>query len=155
MTKDNEHTEENQGAVVPPTIKLPAPKDQFDDLIEDDKLLGIYQDTIDYLKDSSLEIDQVLSQFLDMVMNEGDATSASKEACVSLLKIKSVDIPDKIIKIVDLMTRIKLKERNTMPKYLAQSQNNTYNFGAADKEETTKSILMSEINKASDKKGKK
>jgi len=52
-----------------------------------------------------------------------DASSASKEAIVNLLKIKT-DTADKMAKIADLMTRIKLKERDTFPRYLAAQQNN-------------------------------
>jgi hypothetical protein len=58
-----------------------------------------------------------------MVMNDGDASSASKEAIVNLLKSKS-DISDKMSKIADLKTRIKLKDKDTFPRYLAAQQNN-------------------------------
>ena len=47
-----------------------------------------------------------------MVLNGGDASTSSKEALVNLLKIKS-DTADKMAKIADLMTRLKMKERST------------------------------------------
>jgi len=56
-------------------------------------------------------------------MNEGDASSSSKEAIVNLLKINT-DVNDKMSKIADLRTRMKLKEKDTFPRYLAAQQNN-------------------------------
>jgi len=56
-------------------------------------------------------------------MNEGDASSSSKEAIVNLLKINT-DVNDKMSKIADLRTRMKLKEKDTFPRYLAASQQN-------------------------------
>jgi hypothetical protein len=58
-----------------------------------------------------------------MVMNDGESSSASKEAIVNLLKIKS-ETNDKMAKVADLMTRIKLKEKDTFPRYLAAQQQN-------------------------------
>ena len=63
-----------------------------------------------------------------MVFNEGDSTTSSKEAVVNLIKLRS-EQSDKMTKVADLMTRIKLKERDTFPRYMAASQNNTINIG--------------------------
>ena len=46
-------------------------------------------------------------------------------------------------KIADLVTRVKLKERDTFPRYLAASQNNTINVG-----DGAKRALLEAINKA-------
>ena len=75
------------------------------------------------LREDRVALDEVLVNFIDMVMNEGDSTSASKEAIVNLIKVKS-DASDKMAKVADLMTRIKLKDRDTFPRYLAAQQNN-------------------------------
>jgi hypothetical protein len=58
-----------------------------------------------------------------MVINQGDSTTSSKEALVNLIKIRS-DIPDKMTKVADLMTRVKLKERDTYKPYLSAHQTN-------------------------------
>jgi len=82
-------------------------------------------------------------------MNDGDATSSTKEALVNLIKIKS-DMSDKMSKVADLMTRIKLKERDTFPKYLAAQQNNTINIG--NNGNNSRRSLIEALNKAKTKK---
>lgn len=75
----------------------------------------------------SEQIDDVLKNFIDMVMNEGDSSGSTKEAVVNLIKTKS-DLADKKIKVMDLMMRSYLKETNTMPKVLAATQNNKFYY---------------------------
>lgn len=82
-----------------------------------------------------------------MVINDGDASSASKEAIVNLVKIKS-DTADKMSKVADLMTRIKLKDKDTFPRYLAAQQNNKVVI------EGSKRDLLKSISKIANKKGK-
>ncbi len=60
-------------------------------------------------------------------MNDGDATSASKEALVNLIKVKS-ETADKMTKVLDLATRIKLK-KDHFPAYLNAKQENTITIG--------------------------
>ena len=92
-------------------------------IVKDDQILGLYDEILTNCRQDRENAGEVLANFLDMVMNEGDATPASKEAIVNIMKIKS-DTNDKMAKIADLMTRIKLKEKNTFPTYLAAQQNN-------------------------------
>lgn len=130
------------------SISIPTPElRDLSGLIEDDKLLGIYTEIIDFIREDRKQVSDFIDNMAEMVINEGDATSASKEALVNLVKVKS-DMSDKMVKVADLMTRIKLKERDTFPKYLAASQNNTINIG----ESTNRRALLEAINKA--KKGK-
>ena len=65
---------------------------------------------------------------------------------VNLIKIKS-DTADKMSKVADLMTRIKLKEKDTFPRYLAAQQNNKVVI------EGSKRDLLKSINKITSKKG--
>jgi hypothetical protein len=102
------------------------------EIISDDMLLGIYGEIVDKIKEDRDEIASVLNTFLDLVINEGDSTTSSKEALVNLLKMKS-DQADKMAKVADLMTRMKLKQADTFPRYLAASQNNTINIGGSQK----------------------
>ena len=117
-------------------------------LVKDEELVGMYKDIIDYIKDDRKEIDAYIDNFANMVMNDGDATSSSKEALVNLIKIKS-DMTDKMSKVADLMTRIKLKERDTFPKYLAAQQTNTINIG---NNSASRRTLIEALNKAKEKK---
>lgn len=92
-------------------------------IVGDDDILGLYKEILENCRKDREGVDEVLVNFIEMVMNEGDASSASKEAIVNLLKIRT-DTSDKMSKIADLMTRIKLKEKDTFPRYLAAQQNN-------------------------------
>ncbi len=92
-------------------------------IVGDEVIVDLYDEILENCRKDRESADEVLADFIDMVMNEGDASSASKEAIVNLLKIKS-DTSDKMSKIADLMTRIKLKEKDTFPRYLAAQQNN-------------------------------
>jgi len=91
--------------------------------IKDDDMVDLYSEILANARKDRESVDEILANFIEMVMNEGDASSASKEAIVNLMKIKS-DTSDKMAKVADLMTRIKLKEKDTFPRYLAAQQNN-------------------------------
>jgi hypothetical protein len=97
--------------------------EQKECIVGDDDLLGLYDEILNNSRNDRVKVDEILLSFIDMVMNDGDSTSASKEAVVNLMKIKA-DINDKMTKVADLQTRIKLKERDTYPRYLAAQQNN-------------------------------
>lgn len=97
-------------------------------IISDETLVDLYNEILNDLRKKDEEYTGYLARFVDMVINEGDSTSSSKEALVALAKVLS-DIPDKKSKVADLMTRLKLRERDTMPRWLAAKQQNTINIG--------------------------
>ena len=68
---------------------------------------------------------------------------------MNLIKIK-VDMTDKMSKVADMMTRVKLKEKDTFPKYLATNQNHTININ----ESGSRRNLIEAINKAKNNKEK-
>lgn len=109
-------------------VGVPAlPNEEEKNLIEGDRMLNVFEEALDSIRTSQQEIDEVLTPLKDMLLNDGDATTSTKEAVVNLLKIKS-DTTDKMAKIADLMARIYMKETNTFPRYLATHQNNTINI---------------------------
>jgi len=136
--------EDQLDRVVPSmNVSLPQPKeDEEGSLVSDEALMGIYGEVLKNLRDDRCQIDTFLNEFAEMVINSGDASSASKEALVNLVKAK-VDATDKMSRIADLMTRVKLKERDTFPRYLAANQKNTINIGGGD----DKKQLIHAINK--------
>ena len=75
-------------------------------------------------------------------MNEGDSTSASKEALVNLAKLKS-DIAMGKSKVADLMTSLKLKEKQISKINATQNNNITI---------TDRRNLIETINKLTNKK---
>lgn len=113
--------------------------------VKDDDMMELYTEILDNARKDRESVDEVLANFIEMVMNEGDASSASKEAIVNLIKIKS-DTSDKMAKVADLMTRIKLKERDTFPRYLAAQQNNKVVIEGSKRE------MIKSINKMAAKK---
>jgi hypothetical protein len=115
--------------------------------IKDETLVDLYGEILNNAREDRGKADEILSNFLEMVINDGDASSASKEAIVNLLKIKA-DQADKMTKIADLMTRVKLKEKDTFPRYLAAQQNNKVVI------EGSKRDLLKSISKIANKKGK-
>lgn len=123
-----------------------APPDNKECIIEDSSLVSLYQEILTNCRDDRSKVDEILSTFLEMVINDGDASSASKEAIVNLMKIKS-DTADKMSKVADLMTRIKLKDKDTFPRYLAAQQNNKVVI------EGSKRDLLKSISKITSKKG--
>lgn len=96
-------------------------------IISDETLVSLYDEILNDLRKKDEEYSGYLAHMVEMVINGGDATPASKEALTALAKLLS-DIPDKKTKVADLMTRLKLRERDTMPRWLAAKQQNTINI---------------------------
>jgi hypothetical protein len=118
----------------------PPQQEEQNNLISDDMMLGVFGEIMNQIREDRSEIKGLVSNFVDMVINDGDSTTASKEALVNLLKLQA-DTSLSMSKIADLMTRIKLKEKDTFPKYLAAHQNNTINVGtSAEKRDLIKQI---------------
>lgn len=110
-------------------VNLPNNIDQeevLSNLIPDEQLLADYDEIWKDINRDKQDIDEALANFANMVFNEGDASSASKEAFVNLHKLRA-DQTDKKLKLADLKTRIKLRERDTFPKHLSVHQTNNIN----------------------------
>lgn len=105
------------------------------ELVSDEAILCVYAEIMDNIRKDRDMADDYLTNFAELVMNEGDSSNASKEALVNLVKIKC-EASDRMVKIADLMTRIKLKERNTMPDWQKAKQNtiNIYDNGSTRRE---------------------
>jgi len=103
--------ENTQTLQVPPMNLMVGNPNSTESPINDNDLLNIYSEIMGDLRNDRKEIDCLLNNFVEMVMNEGDSSSASKEAVVNLIKVKS-DIADKKTKIADLMTTLRLKDKS-------------------------------------------
>ena len=115
-------------------VSVPAvPEQPENPLVTDETLLGSFNEILVNLRDDREKAGDYMEQFAEMVINGGDASSASKEALVNFLKIRS-DANDKMAKIAELMTRIKLKHKDTVPRYLAAKQKNTININSGKKQ---------------------
>jgi len=123
-------------------VNLPAtkPEDKEECIVSDEALLTIYSEIIGNLRDDRKEINGYIESFAEPIINGGDATTSSKEALVNLIKIKS-ETADKMSKVADLMTRIKLKDNNTMPRWLsAKQENNVYLKGPGVKRSVIRAL---------------
>lgn len=128
------------GEMIPTMNVTPMPVPEPEKcLIADDKLLGLYDEIVQNCRDDRAKVNQIQANFEDMVVNDGDATSASKEALVNLMKIKT-DINDKLSKVADLMTRHVLKSKDTFPRYLAAHQHNNVTIENSSKRDILKSL---------------
>lgn len=127
-----------------PNMNLSIPEQKKEsDLIKSEKLVGYYDEVMKDIKDDREELNDYIKIFSEMVVNDGDATSSSKEALVNLLKLKS-EAADKKTKVIDLLTRAFLKEKDTFPRYLAATQNNSIKITDSPKGRLIKSIIEEE-----------
>jgi cellobiose-specific phosphotransferase system component IIA len=113
-------------------------------IISDEMLLGIYGEILDNIRQDRVQIDSYVNEFAEMVINTGDASSASKEALVNLVRAK-MDASDKMSKVADLMTRLKMKDTNTFKPYMNKG-NNTINI-IENSSGKSKSAIMKELKK--------
>lgn len=101
---------EQNSSLSMPSIVMSQP-DNIESPVTDSDLHEIYNEILDDIRSDRNEINSLLNNFVEMVLNEGDSSSASKEAVVNLIKVKS-DLADKKTKIADLMTTLRLKDKS-------------------------------------------
>jgi len=108
--------------VPPMNVAVAQPTDVSS--VTDADLQTIYAEIMDDLRSDRKEVDILLNNFVEMIMNEGDSSSSSKEAVVNLVKVKT-DIADKKAKVADLMTTLRLKDKQ-MSKVTANQTNHIH-----------------------------
>lgn len=116
-------------------------------IISDESLLGVYGEIMDNLRDDRSQVAGFIDTFSNMVLNDGDSSTASKEALVNLLKTK-IEATDKMARIADLMTRIKLKQPDTFQPWMGKGKDkggNTINI--YDSSGINRKSLMEKIQK--------
>ena len=142
--------EEMALAEVLPGMSLTAPPPVEEKcIVEDEVLLELYDEILQNCREDRKEVKDLAGTFADMVVNDGEASSATKEALVNLHKIKT-DISDKMSKVADLMTRIKLKDKDTFPRYLAAHQHNQVTIEGS-KRDVLKAIQNAQRKKKNEK----
>jgi len=113
-----------------PTDLVPESK-PASDLITDDRVIEYYEEAMECIKEDRGEAHERYLDFADMAINDGDPSSATKEALVNLLKLKNESV-NQMIKILDLWTRMKMKDRTTGSQVYAYQQNNKYDMAKAN-----------------------
>ncbi len=97
-----------------------APAENKNEIVQADQIVSLCQDVLSDIATEKDEISQTFNNFSEMVFNAGDATSASKEALVNLLKIRS-DLVDKKTRVMEMMLRAFQKDG---PKTVTAHQHN-------------------------------
>lgn len=144
--------EEVESFLPPMNISLPnsQPPEQTQ-LIPDEQYLGYLDEIMTNIREDRKQVTEFIDTFANMVINDGDATTSSKEALVNLVKTK-VDIQDKMLKAADLMTRLKMKNSYAFSgPHLNALQQNNINIGSENSNFNRKEIIRA-INQAKKKK---
>jgi hypothetical protein len=115
------------------------------EVISDEAMMLVYDEIMNDIREDRKEVSELILQFGNMAMNDGDSTTSTKEALVNLMKIKA-DLADKKSKIADLKTRIKLRDRDTFKPYLA-AQQTTVKIGGLDKKKKMEILKIVEVGK--------
>ena len=116
-------------------------------IISDDTLLGVYGEIMDNLRNDRSQVSNLVDTFSNMVLNDGDSSTASKEALVNLLKTK-IEASDKMTRIADLMTRIKLKQPDTFQPWMGKGKEKSGNtINIYDSSGVNRKSLMEKIQK--------
>lgn len=130
-------------------VNLQPQKDE-NPVVTNGEMIVLYKKILSFVEDDRKDSDEVFRTFLDMAVNDGDASAPTKEAMVQLLKIRT-DSTDKMTKIMDLLMRYVLKERDTFPKFLAQSQENHIIFKGGGKRSFLEKLEQSKARKIQEK----
>lgn len=114
-------------------------------LITDENLLSVYTEIMNNFRCDREQVSDLVDTFSNMVINDGDCSTSSKEALVNLIKTK-IETSDRMSKIADLMTRIKLKQPDTFQPYMNKKESgNTINI--YDSSGVNRKSLMEKIQK--------
>jgi hypothetical protein len=131
-------------------VALTASLEQKEMLISDEQYMNLITGILTDIKEDRKQVSDYIDNFAEMVINEGDATTSSKEALINLVKIKT-DLQDKMLKAADLMTRLKLKNTYAYSgPHLNAMQQNNFNIGSES--EFSRKELIKAINQAKKKK---
>lgn len=136
-----------------PQMNVSVPDSTVDatHLISDEQYLGMLEGIMMEIREDRKQVSDYVDNFAEMVINSGDATTSSKEAFVNLVKLKT-DQQDKMLKIAELMTRLKMKNTYAYSgPHLNALQQNNFNIGT-DAPDFNRKELIKAINHAKKKK---
>lgn len=126
--------------------EVEKPQSQDLSIVSDESLLGVYGEIMNNLRDDRNQVSALVDTFSNMVLNDGDSSTASKEALVNLLKTK-IDATDKMAKIADLMTRIKLRQPDTFQPWMGKGKEKGPTINIYDSSGVNRKSLMEKIQK--------
>ena len=139
-----------ENEVVPmPTmsINMAPPKSEEPPVITNEKMIELYTKILAYMQEDREDANEAYRTFLDMVVNDGDASQGSKEAAVQLLTLRA-KTSENMTRVMDLLMRVVLKERSTFPPYLTAHQENKVVISGKNR----RNLIEQFLNKDKDKK---
>jgi hypothetical protein len=143
----NKEIENNTELPIKIEDSLAEKKQEELSIVSDENLLGIYEEIMLNLRSDRGQISDLVNTFSNMVINDGDSSTSSKEALVNLIKTK-IDATDKMSKIADLMTRIKLKQPDTYQPWMGGKKKESVNtINIYDSSGINRKSLMEKIQK--------
>lgn len=140
MSKEEAENKEN---IIP--INKPDKKEELS-LISDESLLNVYDEIMNNLRSDREQVSDLVNTFSNMVVNDGDSSTSSKEALVNLIKTK-IEASDKMSRIADLMTRIKLKQPDTFQPWMNKNKDSGNTINIYDASGINRKSLMEKIQK--------
>lgn len=147
----NKEIEKNTDLLVGNENSLVEKKQEELSIVSDENLLGIYQEIMLNLRGDRDQISDLVNTFSNMVINDGDSSTSSKEALVNLIKTK-IDATDKMTKIADLMTRIKLKQPDTYQPWMGKKKESVNTINIYDSSGINRKSLLEKIQKEKEEK---
>ena len=142
----NKEIENNDELPIKVEDSLVEKKQEELSIVSDENLLGIFQEIMINLRSDRSQISDLVDTFSNMVINDGDSSTSSKEALVNLIKTK-IDATDKMSKIADLMTRIKLKQPDTYQPWMGKKKESVNTINIYDSSGINRKSLLEKIQK--------
>lgn len=120
-------------------------------LVTNDEMTEMYKKIFSYIEEDRSENVDLYNTLKDMVINDGDASHSTKEAMIQAARMRG-ESADKLTKIMDLLMRSLLKERDTFPRYLAANQENNIIFKGGSKRSFLEKLEKNKARRIEDKK---
>lgn len=120
-------------------VNLPAPQKEEKPIVTNDEMVDMYRKIITHCEEDRNEANDLFQALKDMVINDGDASHSTKEAMIQSLRIRC-EAAEKETKVMDLLMRYVLKDRDTFPRYLAANQENNIIFKGGSKRQFLEKI---------------
>jgi hypothetical protein len=121
-------------------------------LVTNDEMAEMYKKIFAYSEKDREDAGELFNTLKDMAINDGDASHSTKEAMIQALRIRC-ESADKMTKVMDLLMRYILKDRDTFPRYLAANQENNIIFkGGGSKRSFLEKLEKQKARRVEDKK---
>lgn len=120
-------------------------------VVTNDDMIDMYKKIFSFIEEDRKESGDLFDTLKDMAINDGDASHSTKEAMIQALRIR-VESSDKATKVMDLLMRYILKDKDTFPRYLAANQENNIIFKGGSKRSFLEKLEKQKPRRIEDKK---